>query len=301
MNLILIHGRAQEEINSEALKRLWIDTLKVGLKKSKLSLPIEEDKIFLPYYGDTLAQLVKSVNQPMEGIVQRGSGLNNRDAQFFHDFLLEVSKNANITTSEIEAENHTSIVERGSLNIVEKGPLNWAWVQSILRAIDKKGTWSELSIKSFTYDVYLYLTNQNIKTAINDIVLKEINAHEPCLIVGHSLGSIVGYNILRDNNVLNVCRYITVGSPLGLTSVKKYLKTPIKMPDCVKNGWFNAYDDRDVVALNPLDKNYFNIQPQITNKNDVDNQTTNRHGIEGYLNDKIIAEEIYNSLTSNCT
>ena len=77
---------------------------------------------------------------------------------------------------------------------------------------------------------------------------------EPCALVGHSLGSIVRYNILRDNPNLKIPKYITVSSPLGLKSVKSYLKTPIKMPECVRHGWYNANDDRDVVALNPLDK-----------------------------------------------
>lgn len=293
MNLIFIHGRAQEGKNPEALKNLWIDTLKIGLEKSNLALPIEQGKIFLPYYGDKLEALINRVNQPIEEIIKKGSELNNKDAKFFHDFVLEISQNANITTSEIEDENSTEVVE--------KGPLNWGWVQSILRAIDKKSNWSELSIKRFTYDVFLYLTNTYIKNEINTMVLKDIDSTEPCIVVGHSLGSIVGYNILRDNTNLNVCKYITVGSPLGLNSVKKNLKTPIKMPDCVKMGWLNAYDDRDVVALNPLDKDYFNIQPQIRNYKDVNNQTTNRHGIEGYLNDEIIAKEIYNALTTDCT
>lgn len=293
MKLIFIHGRSQEGKNPEALRKLWIETLKIGLRKSNLDLPIGEDKIFLPYYGDKLDELVNTINKPIEEIVKKGSEVNNKDARFFHDFLLEISENANITTSEIEAENPTEIVE--------KSPLNWRWVQSILRAIDKKNKWSELSIKRFTYDVFLYLTNENIKNEINNAVLKDIDSSEPCIFVGHSLGSIVGYNILRDSTNLNVYKYITVGSPLGLNSVKKYLRTPIKMPDCVKKGWFNAYDDRDVVALNPLDKDYFNIQPQITNKKDVKNQTTNRHGIEGYLNDEIIAKEIYNALTTDCT
>ncbi|MDZ4681096.1 MAG: hypothetical protein SH848_03125 [Saprospiraceae bacterium] len=62
------------------------------------------------------------------------------------------------------------------------------------------------------------------------------------------------------------------------------------MPESVKNGWFNAYDDRDVVALNPLDKVHFNINAAVYNKNDVKNHTKNRHGIEGYLEDAEVAK-----------
>jgi hypothetical protein len=56
--------------------------------------------------------------------------------------------------------------------------------------------------------------------------------------------------------------------------------------------WFNAYDDRDVVALLPLDGQTFNVTPPIENKGDVRNFTDNRHGIEGYLVDPVVAQQV---------
>jgi hypothetical protein len=108
---------------------------------------------------------------------------------------------------------------------------------------------------------------------------------------------VVSYNILRDHSDSKVRKFITIGSPLGLNSVRKYLKVPLRMPVCVENGWFNAYDKRDVVSLNPLDQTHFNVSPPIVNKSHVENGTSNRHGIEGYLNDEEVAREIYEALT----
>ena len=87
-----------------------------------------------------------------------------------------------------------------------------------------------------------------------------------------------------------------MGSPLGLKSIQTLMKTPLRMPECVKNGWFNAFDKRDVVALNPLDKAHFNVQPPIENKNDVENNSENRHNISGYLDDAVVAKQIYDGL-----
>jgi hypothetical protein len=293
MKLLLIHGRAQGGKDPIALKKTWVDTLKAGLEKSGLTLPITDDDIIFPYYGDLLDQLVAEYNKPVESIIKKGanSPVDAKDARFLHDFLLEVADNANIDTADIEAEN-TAL-------ITEKGPLNWEWVHSILKAIDRKSTWSEASIKKFTYDVFLYLSVEGIRQEINSEVMKSF-PDEPCVVVGHSLGSVVSYNLLRDITATKVGKFITVGSPLGVNAVKKYLKVPIKMPSCVQNGWFNAFDERDVVALKALNKDYFNIDPTITNKNDVDNHTDNRHGIEGYLNDKDVALEIYHALNKGC-
>lgn len=53
--------------------------------------------------------------------------------------------------------------------------------------------------------------------------------------------------------------------------------------------WLNGYDERDVVALFPLDADNFDVTPAIENINDLRNQTDNRHGISGYLDKPGIA------------
>jgi hypothetical protein len=56
-------------------------------------------------------------------------------------------------------------------------------------------------------------------------------------------------------------------------------------------------DDRDVVSLYPLDPKHFLVDPPIENKTNVDNPTANRHGISGYLSDRVVAKRIYDALT----
>ncbi len=286
MKLIFIHGRAQEGKDEIKLRDTWIEAFKKGLDASDLELPIPEENILFPYYGDKLEELVNEIDEPIEEIIQRGAKTNDSKAGFFKDFLDEIANNAQITTEQI-TENYEGDVK-------ERGLLNWGWVQAILRTLDNSflGTWS---IKKFTYDVFIYLTHPNVKKVVNGIVSSQITKGERVVVVGHSLGSIVGYNVLYDSNA-EVVKYITVGSPLGLSSVRKYLPLPLRMPSCVSNGWFNAYDEGDVVALNPLDANTFNITPPIVNKKDVENHTDNQHGIVGYLDDPVVAKTIYESL-----
>ena len=79
-----------------------------------------------------------------------------------------------------------------------------------------------------------------------------------------------------------------------MTKIRQAL-APIGYPDPMGD-WFNAYDERDVVALYPLSKPHFAVTPNITNKNNVRNQTENRHGIAGYLNDPEVAKRIYDAI-----
>ncbi len=56
-----------------------------------------------------------------------------------------------------------------------------------------------------------------------------------------------------------------------------------------------------MVSLYPLDTRNFPLAPQepgITNKTDVENWTSNHHGITGYLDDKDVAKHIYDALVA---
>lgn len=290
MKIIFIHGRAQEEFEELALKQTWIDTLNEGLLKSGLYLP-SNVKVEFPYYGKLLKGLVDDYIAEKEESTKSLAPITPEEmaeTEFFQDFLTEMAQKSDLSAE--EKADIIAIKEESS-----KGFLNWEPVQYVLEIMDKKQVLGEMAIKKFTYDVFLYLTLEKVRKAVNDKVVSCFD-NEPCVVVGHSLGTIVSYMVLKNNPQWNVRKFITVGSPLGSASIFKYLEPPLGMPACVKNGWFNAFDERDVVSLNALDALHFNIDPTIENKSDVDNQTDNRHGIIGYLNDAVVAKKIYEAL-----
>ena len=117
------------------------------------------------------------------------------------------------------------------------------------------------------------------------------------VVVSHSLGTVLAYNVLKAAGPgLNVPLFVTLGSPLAVTVVKKAIR-PVGHPQCAAH-WYNAMDERDVVSLFPLDDQHFRIDPLIENKTDVDNPTENRHGISGYLGDQDVARRIHEALTA---
>lgn len=293
MKLILIHGRAQEGYEETALKDAWVKSLNKGLENAKLMLP-EAVTIEFPYYGKLLKSLVDQANAKSmrdgggtRGLAPRAN--ESAEIEFFESFLGEIATNA--------ADTKTEKAELEAIQVKTRGITNWEITQKLLAYLDKKDTLGDWTLKNFTRDVFMYLTTKSIKRQVNERVQKSFDP-EPCVVVAHSLGSIVSYLLLKNNPQLHIKKFITLGSPLGLTSVRKYLELPLCMPESVKNGWFNAYDERDVVALNPLDKVCFNINPEVNNKNDVKNFTKNRHGIEGYLEDAEVAKQIYEALTA---
>lgn len=298
--LVLVHGRSQEHKDAATLKGEWLTALEKGLRKSGLTLPIPEDRVRFPYYGDTLFQLVAGVpsDQAAEVIVRGRGEVDTAEQEFILEVLEEVATRNRIPDTEIIAEAQAAVVARGGPTVVERGPMNWPWVQGILSAIDKHvpGA-SGLSIALATKDVYQYLKNPGLRGIIDTGVRQAMTPGVESVVVGHSLGSVVSYNLLRNEGARNGWRvplYVTVGSPLAVTQIRKSL-APNKHPDCVGK-WFNAMDPDDVVSLYPLNSKHFPIDPAIENKTDIDNSTPNQHGIRGYLDDPVVARRIYDAL-----
>jgi hypothetical protein len=280
MKLIFIHGREQEHKDAEFLRMTWLHALYEGLHKNKLTFPADV-QVELPYYSDVMQGYTanpETIPPPLNS-TRRGFNVGAiPEAIFAYDFLAELLKNAKVPESET----------RGGLK-------NWKAVRLLAQLLDRHTGLGPYLLEASYKDVYLYLMNPGVQDAIHQLFLSPLDDND-CVIVGHSLGSIMSYVFLSQQPHLRVRKLITLGSPLGMESILKRLPKPIQMPLCVQNGWYNAYDDRDLVALNELTPARFPITPAIVNHIKVDNQTENRHGIVGYLNDAAVAKQIYDAL-----
>jgi hypothetical protein len=282
MKLVMVHGRAQEGKDPEKLKQEWVDALHYGCARAQVKLPFNTI-IEFPYYGDLLIDLIRKINTPLGKDINAKGSNDDTNATLRGEILMEIAAHAGITDSDV-------FLELGNKPI-EKGPGNWEWVQAIMRTLDRIPGLNSRFIDAFTRDAFVYLSYKNVRAEIDAVVAAALG-DGPCVVLSHSLGSVITYNVLRTRQAdPSYPRLITVGSPLGVRAIKKYLDTPLVSPPCIKN-WFNAYDDRDLVALVPLDANSFNVTPSIENKSDVQNFTDNRHGITGYLADPIVAKKI---------
>ncbi len=288
MDLIFVHGRDQQGKNPQELQAQWEAALMKGWERLGLTRPGDLDVVF-PFYGDELARLVEQLNAPLvSDVTTKGAASDVSEAAFRGELLEELARNAGLTDDDFQAYY--------SGQPLEKGPLNWEWVQAILKALDNTPI-GEASIDLFTRDVYVYLTNRAVREKIDKIVADKFAGKE-CVVVGHSLGTVVAYNVLRSlGSSASAKRYVTVGSPLGVKAIQRQLVPPaLAMPDGLPE-WFNAYDERDVVALRPLDHTTFQVTPPVRNRAEVENHTKNRHGIAGYLDDREVARWIYEALT----
>ncbi|MGC3030136.1 hypothetical protein ACPUER_34285 [Burkholderia sp. DN3021] len=285
--LLFVHGRGQQGLDPTALKADWLATLERGAGAAGLTLPGNLDVAF-PYYGNRLDAFTRQSEIPLTVDIQaRGAQQDDEFLQFQAEVAEAVRQRAGITDAQVDAEYGD--------NPRQRGPLNWQWVQAILRAIDKHGGgMSQETLELFTRDVFLYTSRAGVRDEIDQIVGSMLT-EQPTVVVAHSLGTVVAYNILRtDRRALRVPLFVTVGSPLAIRAIRDRL-VPLRWPSPTV-AWYNAFDTRDVVALYPLDADNFPVRPAIDNFGKVKNTTDNHHGIAGYLDDPQVATKILSTL-----
>lgn len=292
--LVFVHGRAQQGLNPDDSKAEWLDAFRAGLAKNGLELPIPETAVRFPYYGDALFDLVQGrTGADVAEVVVRG---DSQDAEQ-EAFLLEVFDEVRRAKGIDEAD----LAQVAAEEVITKGPLNWEWTQAVLTFIDRRVPGgSGLTLALVTNDVYQYLVAQSIKGEIDEGVSAALSRDVESVVVGHSLGTVVAYNVLRERGEQEgwtVPLFVTLGSPLGVSRIRREIVPP-RWPACVRT-WFNAMDDRDVVPLYPLTPDHFGTGPDHVIVNwEVDNHTESRHGIGGYLDDAETAKRIYDALTA---
>jgi hypothetical protein len=81
------------------------------------------------------------------------------------------------------------------------------------------------------------------------------------MLIAHSMGSIVAYDVLRDMGRrpvyerISVAHFVTIGSPLGLPPVEgenlKGHHDRLRTPSLITSSWVNFSDLNDVVCLDP--------------------------------------------------
>ena len=284
MRLLLVHGIGQGGKKKEELAKTWTDTLRKGYENAKLEYPATLSVDF-PYYGDALDARVARSKLPLpQQIVPKGDEALSPYEDFVRCSLADMKEIAKLSDADVAAE-------AGPIPATEKGIQNWRLTQAIARLLDKRLTaFTSHTIETFLREVYLYVNNRSAAREVNEIVA-EMLTDEPTIVIGHSLGSVVAYKVLLEQAAkVKLRRYITVGSPLGIKTISSRLGV-LKYPQADLN-WYNAYDDGDIVALNPLADPWFKTDPAITNYNRVRNDTDNQHGIIGYLNDIMVARSV---------
>lgn len=285
MKIVFVHGRAQAGRSADEIRNQWLPGLRRGLADAGVQLdPLPEFEV--PFYGNKLEELSEASVRHAASVVTRGAPPDEAVDPLIAAMVLQMAERAGIRREDV--------CDEEELRVVERGPERWEWVQALARKLESKRPWlADLVIGKVTKDVKAYIDFPHVQDAVHDIVAPAIG-DGPCVIVSHSLGTVVAYWLLADRcRNAEVPLLLTAGSPLGLDAIKDRLPHPLGIPSGVGR-WLNVTDERDVVALYAkLDADTF--VAGIENLTDIRNGD-DPHAIQSYLADARVARAIHQAV-----
>lgn len=284
--LVFVHGRSQEFKDPEVLRRNWLAGLNGGLTRLGVAtLPVE--RVVFPFYGDDLYHITADLRTQKTSVRLEGLPAAPGEAGPLHPGLPE-------DTGRLERQIIADLADAADVppppGVVRPEGLgtkilSWGGTRKILGAIAQRTRLDQEIIAGQVRDVAVYMTHG--RDQVLDIVRRAVPAAGPLVLVTHSLGTVVGRDLLDDADIRRrTTLWVTAGSPLGLEAVQRNLRTPGAVNPQVP--WMTTYDTKDVVALgHPLTKMWGEPLTEIQ----VDN-AAEPHSITAYLGHPEVARPI---------
>ena len=262
-----VHGIMNQQLGRHRLIADWGPALADGLERvAGHQVPIPDLNIV--FYGDLF--LPDGARASHKGPAGELAELTEEDADALSPFVEEAIGAfgfGQLPDEELPAKGRTSI------------PLP---LQRILRALDHRfgSRKASLLFLGELKQVRRYLLDPAVKAEADDRAEKVI-AQGAKVVIGHSLGSVVAFEFVRQHPDYPVDLLLTLGSPLGLRTVRALMPDPAygaeRMPLNIAR-WVSLRDPRDPVACaGPLSR----FWPGISDDT-VDNQG-DAHSVCRYL------------------
>jgi len=246
--IIGIHGLANKPKRA-VLKQWWETSLKEGLKKNT-SGPVPSFKFEMVHWADLLYKYPVHQDKSFDF-----------DKLYNDEPYIKALNNALKTYDDSWKDKLRSSaleVTGASLDKLGIGKLTDWVIEKVLKDLD------------FYYDTRRKIKNRKGKNELVFKVLKdelknciEANKNYEIMLIAHSMGSIISYDVLRDigripNNTITIKDFITIGSPLGIPYVKQKIreqrtynriKNRVRSPTIITDNWVNFADKKDPVAI----------------------------------------------------
>ena len=265
--IIFVHGIDQQQKSAEVLENLWLPALASGVRAA--GFPDVADRIWLKkgkpgsiearmaFYGNLF------LTQGSQG--DNVSKFLPEELEFAEllalEWLQRVAERATKRkTRETGMRELNYVMDRLG---VEQG--TGRYVRSAAKSLAKISWFAPFGMgfaERFVHrslaQVTRYFTEQRIRAAAHKSVL-DLTGPETKVLIGHSLGSVVAYEVAHFMN-WPLPLLITLGSPLGVQTIiyDRLQPQPPSFPSKVQR-WLNVADRNDFVAAEPNLEGLFTV------------------------------------------
>jgi lecithin:cholesterol acyltransferase len=277
--LVGVHGLSRKP-EPDQHKRDWIEAIREGLRRN-FALDVTADRLAfdLVYWADWLGRKPYGPGEDTEPYVAAaGSGPLPQYRQRWSDTLL-----------------------REGLDQIGD-PLDWAKSAQSIEWVRRHTGVDDIGfalLQARLVDLGTYYADADKRARLRKQLADTLVRHDGkrIMLVAHSMGSIVAYDVLRDlgrtHPDMTISHFVTLGSPLGMPYVLDRIRhenASVRTPSMVRR-WSNLADRHDPVAIDvhladdfePNDRRVVVEDALILNGYEWPARKHNPHKIYGYL------------------
>ncbi len=296
--IIGIHGLSNKP-DRKKLHQWWLQAINDGLEQEGYGAhPHEQFK--LAYWADLMYDKPDPNPEPYtESSTDEVDDDPNKIVDIGREFFSNVIGKFGDLKEKISNNDRIDGIKNAVRKKIVKDLGEYYDANSKIQFTDKKGTKTKKALRSVLSE------------------LLEQHKHDELMIIGHSMGSIVAYDVLRSlrDSEIKVRHFVTIGSPLGIFNVKAKTREewdgkdgPL-VPEIITGSWINYSDRKDLVSVDLTLAQEYKKSLNGINVEDVlvsngycfvkdGNKKHNHHKSYGYLRTKPFAEHLKTFLNS---
>lgn len=265
-HLVILHGRGVEDL--AAARAIWMADLRTGAELARCRPPAP-DSAWMPSYLDALRPSVRAEVDDADS----GDGAEGYLGVPSHDEVPAPTGPAR-GEAQVVGEQITGFVRETLAWLADNSPLDEALLALAFR------------------DVAAYLGDVPSRRAACEAVLAGLPPDGECVLVAHSLGSVVALDLLREYRPAHVTSLVTCGSPLGLDAVQRRMPGGPAVPEGIR--WTNVWSAADIVTVGaPLTNDW---GPGVTDI-EIEGRRDDPHAFGTYLSAPEVAHAVVPSLS----
>lgn len=269
--LVGVHGIAQQQRGSHQLQAPWRQSLADGLERA-VGHPVAEPPLNIAYYGDIFLSTPRA--NGLKEILDCPASLDDLD----EDELIDLTA----AVGDLLSPRELAAAQTEGSKGYTRSPMP---LQVALSAIDRKfGASAGILYLGELRQVRRYLSCPAVKAEV-DARLSSAITSDCRVLIGHSLGSVVAFEYLRQHADHPIGLLLTLGSPLGLRLVRSRMPDPVdgtRLPTPANiPTWVNLRDPHDPVACAGNLRQWWPLIHDLEVNNDSDS-----HSAERYLGKK---------------
>ena len=295
MKVIFIHGMNQQHHSAASIRQRWLHILQKGIRKHHHDARFSylRRHIHIPFYGDLLSRY------NVRNILNAGTLMPQQWPSFRFRQPVQPQLPAPVprpgwrkpVISDLPLLNlNDSMNFKQKFKFITTLSKNVA-LRDFVLLLNYFPSLHRSLLQKFLIETYLYLDNPGFMKEVHERIARQLNGRKPCIVIAHSLGSVIAYNHLIQHPELNVQRFITLGSPLAFQVIQSHLPQPIVRPAAITGDWINFYSTDDFLTAFPLTQPPFQFQPAIINHG-IRTHIYRPHDITGYLLHPQVVETI---------